>query len=89
MTAASVRPDRALVVVWAVLLLATAASVAVHEGLGAGTTAAVLVVMVAFVKLWLVGRWFMELRSAPPVLRRLFDAYAVVVPVVLLAVLLA
>jgi hypothetical protein len=86
---AAVKPDRALVVVWAALLLATAVSVAVHEGLGAGATVVVLVVVVAFVKLWLVGRWFMELRHAPVALRRAFDAYAVVVPVVLLGVLLS
>lgn len=87
MTAAVAR-ERALVVVWLGLLLATALSVAVHEGLGTGPTVVVLVVVVAFAKVWLVGRWFMELRSAPPVLRRCFDAYAVVVPLVLLAVLL-
>lgn len=80
--------ERALVVVWIGLLLLTAVSVAVHEGLGAGPTVIVLVVVAAFAKVWLVGRWFMELRNAAPVLRRCFDAYAVVVPVVLVAVLL-
>lgn len=88
MTAVVAR-ERAFVVVWIGLLLLTAVSVAVHEGLGVGPTVVVLVVVAAFVKVWLVGRWFMELRGAPPVLRRCFDAYAVVVPVVLLAVLLA
>ncbi|HEY2226061.1 cytochrome C oxidase subunit IV family protein [Actinomycetospora sp.] len=81
--------DRTLVAVWAALLLATAVSVAVHEGLGLGATTVLVVVAVAFVKVWLVGRYFMELRHAPPVLRRAFDAYVVVVPVVLAAVLLA
>jgi hypothetical protein len=81
--------DRTLVAVWAALLLATAVSVAVHEGLGPGPTTVLVVVAVAFVKVWLVGRYFMELRHAPPVLRRLFDAYVVVVPVVLAVVLLA
>jgi hypothetical protein len=81
--------DRTLVAVWAALLLATAVSVAVHEALGPGPTTVLVVVAVAFVKVWLVGRYFMELRHAPPVLRRLFDAYVVAVPVVLAAVLLA
>jgi hypothetical protein len=81
--------DRTLAAVWAGLLLATAVSVAVHEGLGGGALAVLLVIAAAFVKVWLVGRYFMELRHAPPLLRRAFDAYAVVVPVVLAAVLLA
>lgn len=77
-----------LVAVWAVLILATAVSVAVHLGLGAGTVAIVAVLVLAFVKVWLVGRHFMELRRAPAVLRRLFDGYVVVVPVVLGGILL-
>jgi caa(3)-type oxidase subunit IV len=81
--------DRTLAAVWAVLVVATLASVGVHEGLGAGTIATLAVLALAFVKVWLVGRWFMELREAPTVLRRLFDAYVVVVPVALAGILLA
>ena len=81
--------DRTLVAVWAALVLATVVSIGVHEGLGVGAVATVIVLVLAFVKVWLVGRWFMELRDAPTLLRRLLDGYVVVVPIVLLAVLLS
>ncbi|GAA4737142.1 cytochrome C oxidase subunit IV family protein [Actinomycetospora chibensis] len=81
-------PTRTLVTVWAALIIATAVSVAIHLGLGAGAAAIVAVLVLAFVKVWLVGRHFMELRDAPAILRRLFDGYVVVVPVVLAGILL-
>lgn len=71
--------SKLLVGVWTALAVATVASWQVGEGSG---DAAVLALLgLAFTKVWLVGRHFMELRHAPPVLRGLFDAYVVVVPV--------
>lgn len=79
-----------LVAVWAALVAATAASwfIGADHGLGAGDVAALGVIAVAFVKVWLVGRHFMELRTAPPLLRGLFDGYVVVVGTALAVVYL-
>lgn len=80
--------NRRLLIVWGLLVGATAASwfIGADHGLGAGDVAALGVIAVAFVKLWLVGMHFMELRDAPRGLRRAFDAYAVAVPALLVAV---
>jgi hypothetical protein len=77
-----------LVAVWVALVAATAATgfSGADHGLGAGDVAALGVIAVAFVKVWLVGRHFMELRTAPPLLRGLFDGYVVVVATALAVV---
>ena len=36
-----------------------------------------LIVVVALAKVWLIGRYFMDLRAAPAALRRGFDFYCV------------
>jgi hypothetical protein len=77
--------------IWLVLVVATSASwVLASECRGqfsAGTGTAVM--LVAFVKVRLVGLHFMELRSAPVALRTLFEAYVVVVFTVVVAMYLA
>jgi len=72
--------------VWGVLVAATAVSWFFgtdHGPLGRSATAAI-VLTVAFVKVRLVGLYFMEIRDAPVWLRAAFEGY---VAVVLLALL--
>ncbi len=74
---------RPLVVAWLVLVIATLLSY--WTGVDhTGTVAAALVILVTFVKVRVIGRWFMELRTAPRALARAFDAYVVVVGVALI-----
>jgi caa(3)-type oxidase subunit IV len=72
--------------VWVVLITATAVSWTLgtqnHE------LASVIILLIAFIKVRLVGRYFMELREAPNVLRGLFDAYCLIVCTLLLGVFL-
>jgi caa(3)-type oxidase subunit IV len=75
--------------VWLVLICATLISwrvgtdVAFHPHF-----ATIVVVIVAFVKVRLVGLYFMELRDAPLLLRILFEAYCVVVCTMILVMYL-
>lgn len=80
-----------LLLVWGALVAATAVSwfVGDDHGLGTGDAAVLGVLAITFTKVWLVGLHFMELRTAPPVLRRLFNGYVVLVPVALAAVYLS
>lgn len=68
--------------VWALLMAATAVSLWLGAGqrLGAGERklATVLVMVVAFVKVQFIGRYFMELRDAPLVLRTIFNAWCAI-----------
>ena len=75
-------------VVWAGLVLATCASwlLGSHDSGATSSTrriVGVVILGVALVKVRFVGRWFMELREAPLVLRRLFDLYCVLLFVLL------
>ena len=77
--------------VWVALILATLASWVLgtdHGGVGY-EAASVLVVLVAFIKLRLVGLHFMELRDAPPALRGIFEGYCLVVCSLVLGMYLA
>jgi Prokaryotic Cytochrome C oxidase subunit IV len=67
--------DRELAGAWAVLVLATCLSWYLGDGHGPRTAGSLAVLAVAFAKVHLVGRHFLELRGAPPVLRRLFDGW--------------
>ena len=68
-------------VTWLLLVFATSGSWILgsesrgQSGAGTGTA----LILVAFIKVRLVGLHFMELRSAPLALRTLFEAYVVVV----------
>ena len=66
--------------VWAGLVVATLVSwqVGSDRGLHA-RLASTIVILVAFIKVRFVGLHFMELRTAPPALRVIFEAYSLVV----------
>ncbi|MEV6041424.1 cytochrome C oxidase subunit IV family protein [Nonomuraea sp. NPDC052116] len=67
------------VVAWLVLMGATAVSWYLGDGHGARRFATVVVLAVAFAKVYLVGRYFMELGQAPRALRLLFGGWTVMV----------
>lgn len=73
----SLRTDPA-VIVWLVLVLATFLSwwLATERWHG-GDLGAVAILIVAAVKIRLVGLHFMELRDAPPLLHAMFELYVV------------
>ncbi len=75
-------------VVWALLILATLVSwiLGTQHGIHDHTLASVVILLIAFIKLRLVGLYFMELREAPVVLRGLFEAYCIIVCTVVVAV---
>ena len=82
--------DRRLFVVWLVLVGITLAYVGLDHSLGGGTTlsasAAVTVgaIGLALVKVRIIMREFMEVRHAPPLLRRLTDLLVVVMAIAMI-----
>jgi hypothetical protein len=86
----SILRDR-LLLVWLALVAATVLS----WGLGTGSsspphiTASVLILVVAFVKVRLIGAHFMELRQAPLFLKTLFDLYCLILCLTLIGVFVA
>lgn len=66
------------VTVWLTLVAATLLSrqLATEEA-GEGNVIAVVILIVAAVKVWLVGLHFMELNDAPRLLRGIFELYVV------------
>jgi caa(3)-type oxidase subunit IV len=76
--------------VWLALVVATLISwrVGTDTGLHAHL-AATVVLLVAFLKVRLVGAYFMELRDAPLPLRLIFDGYCLIVCTVLVVMYLA
>jgi caa(3)-type oxidase subunit IV len=76
--------------VWVVLILATAATwtLGTSHGLSNHTLASVVILLIAFVKVRLVGLYFMELRDAPTVLRGLFEAYCAIACALVIGVFL-
>jgi hypothetical protein len=66
------------VAIWLVLMLATLLSFAFGDGLGSARLAAVAVLLVAYAKVNLIGRYFMELSGAPKGLQVGFLAFTVV-----------
>jgi hypothetical protein len=85
----AVRSTPALV--WGVLVAATCLSwwLGTDHGLDDRTAAAAVVIVVAFAKVHLIGRWFMELHGADALLRRAFDGWVAVVCAVLVGLILA
>jgi hypothetical protein len=73
---------------WLLLIAATIISWAVGAEHGTGSGVAVLVLAIAAIKVRLVGLDFMELRSAPTILRAVFECYCVAIWAVLSAVYL-
>jgi caa(3)-type oxidase subunit IV len=74
--------------VWVVLIMATAVSwtLGTQHGMHDHKLASVIILLIAFIKVRLVGMYFMELREAPNVLRGLFEAYCLIVCTLLLGV---
>lgn len=77
-------------VVWLVLIVAIAVSWAlgVDHGGEDQSMASVIILLVTFVKVRLIGLWFMELREAPMPLRTLFETYCIIVYVMMTALFL-
>lgn len=82
--------DRIVHVIWVVLLLATLSTWILSGTEISMSPRAInsLVIGIAFVKLWLVGEYFMELRWAPIALRAAFGAYTMVTFTAVLAIFL-
>jgi hypothetical protein len=76
--------------IWIALILATILSwvLGTEHGISNHTFASVAILLIAFTKVRLVGLYFMELRDAPTVLRALFEAYCVIVGLLVMAVFL-
>jgi hypothetical protein len=77
--------------VWFVLIAATAVSwvLGTDHGIDNHRVASTAILTVAFMKVRFVGLDFMELRDAPLVLRRVFEAYCAVVLSAVLVLYLA
>ena len=76
--------------IWMVLIVATMTSLALgsEHGINSHNLASTAILLIAFIKVRLVGLYFMELREAPTVLRGLFEAYCVIVCTLVTAVFL-
>ncbi len=76
--------------VWVILITATGVSwvLGTQHGMHGHQLASVIILLIAFIKVRLVGMYFMELRDAPNVLRGLFEAYCLIVCTLLLGVFL-
>jgi len=72
-------------VVWLALLGLTFASflIGIEQGTGVASAAAIVIIGIALFKVRLIGIHFMDLRVAPHPLRLIFEAYVLVVFVVL------
>jgi caa(3)-type oxidase subunit IV len=75
-------------VVWLVLLTATLLSWESAHSSGEYRLASAVVLLIAFLKARLIGLEFMELRTAPRVLRFIFEAWVVAACAALLAIYL-
>jgi hypothetical protein len=77
---------------WAALMAATGLTwwlAADHQaGANSGHVLAAMAIPVAFLKVYLIGMEFMEVRGAPLVLRRVFGAWTCVFATVLTAIYL-
>jgi hypothetical protein len=84
-------PRDRVAAVWAVLVLATAASwmLGGEHLIHRQDAAAIAVIAIAFVKVRLVGMYFMELHGAPAALRLAFQGWCAVAFAVLTGLYLA
>ena len=74
--------------VWLGLVAVTVVSWAVGAEHGVGSSVAVVVLALALVKVRFVGLDFMELRHAPMVLRAAFEAYCIILWMILAGIYL-
>jgi hypothetical protein len=77
-----------LALVWAVLVVMTGCSVWIGKtgsSLRSHWLVGAAVLFLAFAKIWIIGMEFMELHCAPAWLRRLYQAWTVVVCCILIA----
>lgn len=67
--------------VWFVLIAGTLISffLGTGHGISSHQLASIVIMLVAFIKVFLVGMYFMELRESPDVLRGLFAGYCLLV----------
>ncbi|PZU08347.1 MAG: hypothetical protein DI606_15335 [Sphingobium sp.] len=72
-----------ITLIWAILVVATFLSFETMT-LGSASLLRSLILIIAFSKALLVGREFMELRHAPPMMLWMFQAWAVVTCLVLI-----
>lgn len=81
-------PHKGLTVAWLILVVATlvgwALSETGHNVTGGLPLATAGVIVTGFIKVWLVGFEFMELRHAPRWLRHGFDLWVVIVSLALI-----
>lgn len=79
-------------IVWGVLIAATALSWMLGTDHGFASTehstASVVILLIAFIKVRFIGLWFMELRKAPLPLRGLFETYCAVVATLVIGLFL-
>lgn len=75
-----------ITLVWAALVAATLFSFE-SQMLGGAAVARVVVVIIAFAKVLMVGREFMELRHAPPLLLWLFQGWTALTCLILLVLI--
>lgn len=71
------RRSRGVVVVWIVLIATIAVALVLRAG-DVSSAAGASIVTIAFIKVWLIGNYFMELNRAPRLLQFGFAAYVVV-----------
>lgn len=76
--------------VWGLLVLATLLSWELGHGVGIGSACAggAAILVVTFVKVRFVVLDFMELRAAPPMFRWIFEGWALLCPLLLVALFL-
>jgi hypothetical protein len=79
---------RPVTIVWLLLMAATLVSWYLGDGHGATKFAAIAVIVTAFFKVALIGEHFMELRTAPPLLRFAFMGWCVLIPSILCGIYL-
>lgn len=75
---------RRATLIFLVLVAATGISLLLDTERERGQHISSVIVTITFVKIWLIGNYFMELREAPVLLRLLFGGYVVSVLAVLL-----
>lgn len=73
--------NRSILTVWVLLLGATVVAwqLGSDHGVGDTRTAAVVILVIAFVKVRMVGRYFMEIRESPIALAVIFDGWLIAV----------